>query len=75
VDCYSSGATMLHVHVRDPATGHGSLDFDQFNDFIGRLKQAMPKMVLPVSLSPDFYQVRSGTSKLFKLMIRRKNLL
>jgi hypothetical protein len=22
---------MLHVHVRDPATGQGSLDFDQFN--------------------------------------------
>jgi uncharacterized protein (DUF849 family) len=35
VDCYNAGATMLHVHVRDPATGHGSLDFEQFNYFIG----------------------------------------
>ena len=38
-DCFNAGATMLHVHVRDPATGHGSVDFDQFNYFIGRLKR------------------------------------
>jgi DNA invertase Pin-like site-specific DNA recombinase len=30
VDCYSAGATMLHVHVRNPATGHLSADFDQY---------------------------------------------
>ena len=24
VDCYNAGATMLHVHVRDPKTGQGS---------------------------------------------------
>ena len=22
VDCYNAGATMLHIHVRDPKTGH-----------------------------------------------------
>ncbi len=54
VDCYNAGATMLHVHVRDPATGHGSLDFDQFNYFIGRLKQAVPKMILQVGGSISF---------------------
>ena len=31
VDCYNAGATMLHVHVRDPATGQGSVNFDQYN--------------------------------------------
>jgi len=35
VDCYNAGATMLHVHMRDPATGDESVDFDQFNYFIG----------------------------------------
>ncbi|WP_245313957.1 3-keto-5-aminohexanoate cleavage protein [Bradyrhizobium elkanii] len=54
VDCYNAGATMLHVHVRDPATGHGSIDFDQFNYFIGRLKQAVPKMILQVGGSISF---------------------
>jgi uncharacterized protein (DUF849 family) len=54
VDCYNAGATMLHVHVRDPATGHGSLDFDQFNYMIGRLRQAVPKMILQVGGSISF---------------------
>lgn len=54
VDCHNAGATMLHVHVRDPATGHGSVDFDQFNYFIGRLKQAVPKMILQVGGSISF---------------------
>jgi uncharacterized protein (DUF849 family) len=54
VDCYNAGATMLHVHVRDPATGHGSVDFEQFNYFIGRLRQAVPKMILQVGGSISF---------------------
>ena len=54
VDCYNAGAVMLHVHVRDPATGHGSVDFDQFNYFIGRLRQAVPKMILQVGGSISF---------------------
>jgi uncharacterized protein (DUF849 family) len=54
VDCYNAGATMLHVHVRDPATGHGSVDFDQFNYFIGRLRQAVPKLILQVGGSISF---------------------
>ena len=54
VDCYNAGATMLHVHVRDPATGHGSIDFDQYNYFLGRLRQAVPKMILQVGGSISF---------------------
>src|SRR5262249_28863408 len=53
-DCYSAGATMLHVHVRNPATGHGSVDFDQFNYLIARLKEAVPKMILQVGGSISF---------------------
>jgi uncharacterized protein (DUF849 family) len=54
VDCYNAGATMLHVHVRDPATGHGSVDFDQYNYFLGLLRKAVPKMVLQVGGSISF---------------------
>src|SRR4051812_48855170 len=46
VDCYNAGATVLHVHVRNPATGHLSIDFDQSNHFIGLLKKAGRKMIL-----------------------------
>ncbi len=54
VDCYNAGATMLHVHVRDPQTGQGSSNFDQYNYFIGRLREAVPKMILQVGGSISF---------------------
>jgi uncharacterized protein (DUF849 family) len=54
VDCYNAGATMLHVHVRDPATGKSSTDLNQYNYFIGRLKQAVPKMILQIGGSISF---------------------
>jgi uncharacterized protein (DUF849 family) len=48
VDCYNAGATVLHVHVRDPKTGHISKSFAEYCDFIGMLRQAVPKMILQV---------------------------
>ena len=54
VDCYNAGATQLHVHVRNPATGKGSVDFEQYNYFIGLLRNAVPKMILQVGGSISF---------------------
>jgi uncharacterized protein (DUF849 family) len=54
VDCYNAGATVLHLHVRDPKTGHGSKNFNEFNDQIGRLRKAVPKMVIQVGGSISF---------------------
>ena len=54
VDCYNAGASVLHVHVRNPATGHLSADFDQYNHFLGLLKKAVPKMILQVGGSISF---------------------
>ncbi len=54
IDCQNAGATHLHIHVRNPATGRGSKDFEQFNEFIGMLKQAVPKMILSVGGSISF---------------------
>ncbi|HEV7473207.1 MAG TPA: 3-keto-5-aminohexanoate cleavage protein [Pyrinomonadaceae bacterium] len=48
VDCYNAGATVLHVHVRDPKTGHISKNLAEYSDFIGRLREAVPKMILQV---------------------------
>jgi len=48
VDCYNAGATVLHVHVRDPKTGHISKNFAEYCDLIGMLRQAVPKMILQV---------------------------
>jgi uncharacterized protein (DUF849 family) len=56
-DCFNAGATLLHIHVRDPKTGHISKDFTQYNDQVGRLRQAVPKMILQmggsISFAPD----------------------
>src|SRR5271170_3188419 len=48
VDCYNAGATVLHLHVRDPKTGHGSKNFDEFNAQMERLRKAVPKMIIQI---------------------------
>src|SRR5271156_671748 len=54
VDCFNAGATVLHIHVRDPKTGHISKNFREYADQIGRLRQAVPKMILQVGGSISF---------------------
>jgi len=54
VDCYNAGATVLHVHVRDPKTGHVSKNFAEYCDFIGMLRHAVPKMILQIGGSISF---------------------
>jgi uncharacterized protein (DUF849 family) len=53
-DCYNAGATVMHIHVRDPKTGHISKNFQEYADQIGRLRPAVPKMVLQVGGSISF---------------------
>ena len=45
---------MLHLHVRDPKTGLGSKNFNEFNEQIARLRQAVPKMIIQVGGSISF---------------------
>jgi uncharacterized protein (DUF849 family) len=54
VDCYNAGATLLHIHVRDPKTGHISKNFKEYGEQIARLRQAVPKMILQVGGSISF---------------------
>jgi uncharacterized protein (DUF849 family) len=54
VDCYEAGATVLHFHVRNPATGHGSVDFDQYCYLLERVKKAVPEMIIQVGGSISF---------------------
>jgi uncharacterized protein (DUF849 family) len=54
VDCYNAGATLLHIHVRDPKTGKISKNFQEYADQIGRLREAVPKMILQVGGSISF---------------------
>lgn len=57
VDCQNAGATVLHIHVRDPKSGHISKDFNQYNEQLARIRKAVPKMILQmggsISFAPD----------------------
>jgi uncharacterized protein (DUF849 family) len=54
VDCYNAGASLLHIHVRDPKTGKISKNFDEYSMVIERLRKAVPNMVLQVGGSISF---------------------
>ena len=60
VDCYNAGATVLHVHVRNPATGHLSADIDHYNYLLERLKEAVPEMIIQVGGSIAFSPKSDG---------------
>ena len=59
VDCYSAGASVLHVHVRE-ADGKGSKRLSQFNELLARLRVAVPDMVLQVGGSISFAPESEG---------------
>lgn len=53
VDCYEAGATVLHIHVRE-LDGKGSKRLSMFNEMLGRLREAVPDMILQVGGSISF---------------------
>ena len=60
VDCYNAGATVLHLHVRNPATGHLSADIEHYNYMMARLRKAVPKMIIQVGGSIAFSPKSDG---------------
>jgi len=61
VDCYNAGATVLHVHVRE-LDGRGSKRLSKFNELLGRLRVAVPEMVLQVGGSISFAPESDGAA-------------
>ena len=53
VDCWNAGATVLHIHVRE-LDGKGSKRISKFNELLGRLREAVPDMILQVGGSISF---------------------
>jgi len=53
VDCWNAGATVLHIHVRE-LDGKGSKKLSKFNELLGRLREAVPEMILQVGGSISF---------------------
>lgn len=53
IDCYNAGATVLHLHCREP-DGHGSKHLSRFNEVIGKIRTAVPEMIIQVGGSISF---------------------
>ncbi|HET8745895.1 MAG TPA: 3-keto-5-aminohexanoate cleavage protein [Ramlibacter sp.] len=53
VDCYDAGATVLHLHVREP-DGKGSKRLSKFNELLDGIRARVPKMILQVGGSISF---------------------
>lgn len=53
VDCYNAGATVLHLHCREP-DGHGSKRLSMFNEMIDRIRSAVPDLIIQVGGSISF---------------------
>jgi uncharacterized protein (DUF849 family) len=61
VDCYNAGATVIHVHVREP-DGAGSKRLSMFNELLAGLRSAVPDMILQVGGSISFAPEGEGAS-------------
>lgn len=59
VDCWNAGATVLHVHCREP-DGSGSKRLSMFNELLARLRDAVPGMILQVGGSISFAPESEG---------------
>lgn len=59
VDCFNAGAQLLHIHVRE-LDGRGSKRLSMFNELIGRLREAVPEMILQVGGSISFAPEQEG---------------
>jgi uncharacterized protein (DUF849 family) len=58
-DCWNAGATVLHIHVRE-LNGKGSKRLSQFNELLGRLREAVPEMILQIGGSISFAPENDG---------------
>src|SRR6476661_9664726 len=61
VDCYNAGATVLHIHVREP-DGKGSKRLSKFNELLAGLRVAVPDMILQVGGSISFSPEDEGAA-------------
>jgi uncharacterized protein (DUF849 family) len=61
VDCYNAGASVLHLHVREP-DGKGSKRLSKFNELIAGVRRAVPDMVIQVGGSISFAPESDGAA-------------
>jgi uncharacterized protein (DUF849 family) len=46
------GAAVVHIHVRDPATGRPSMEVDHYRDVVERIRSRDPKLIINLTTGP-----------------------
>ena len=47
-----AGAAIVHIHVRDPATGKPSMELDYYRDVVERIRAKDPALILNITTGP-----------------------
>src|SRR5882757_10337340 len=47
-----AGAAIVHIHVRDPATGRPSMSLDYYSDVVERIRARNPELILNLTTGP-----------------------
>lgn len=58
--CFEEGASIVHIHAKDPKTGLGTMDLQRLQDTIGAIRQRCPELIINISTGSmaDTPQVR-----------------
>jgi uncharacterized protein (DUF849 family) len=46
IDAAKAGAAVVHIHVRDPATGRSSMELDLYREVVGRIRDSGSEVVI-----------------------------
>ena len=46
IDAAKAGAAIIHIHVRDPATGRPSMELALYREVVDRIRQADPDVII-----------------------------
>jgi hypothetical protein len=57
LEAAEAGAAIVHIHVRDPATGKMSIDLDLYEDTVDRIKQRNQQVLINLTTGPGAHYV------------------
>src|ERR1700730_18172384 len=59
LDAAEAGASVAHIHVRDPETGRPSMSIDLYRDVMDRIRAKNPKLIINLTTGAGGRFVRS----------------
>src|SRR6202167_5925998 len=52
LEAAEAGASIAHIHVRDPETGRPSMGIDLYRDVMDRIRARNPKLIINLTTGP-----------------------